>query len=150
MKEFIDLIEAFEASVFNLNVTCGIIAGIVVLIFEIIFIRKRNKRDRRKETALRNGCVIKARRISMWDDGTTETSNNSYYHAKYQYDYAGKLYTYKYMGKKFPPNEISLYYKNNPHHVWSELERKNNPFIILLYLIPVAVTIIVINALGGV
>lgn len=150
MSDFLNLIEEFKTSVFNFNVTCGMIAGIIVLIFEIIFIRKYKKTDRRTETALRNGCVIRARRISMWDDATTETSNNSYYHAKYQYDYAGKKYTYKYMGKKFPTNEISLYYKNNPRHVWSELEGKNNPFVILFYLIPVAVTIVVINALGGV
>lgn len=150
MREFIDLMEEFKSSVFNFNVMCGIIAGIVVLIFEIIFIRKYVKKDRRKENALKKGCVIKAHRISMWDDGTTETSNNFYYHAKYRYDYADRTYTYKYMGKKAPPYEILLYYKKNPRRVWSDLETKHDPFVILFYLIPLAVTITVINVLGGV
>lgn len=150
MRDFLNLIEEFKTSVFNFNVTCGVIAGVAVLVFEIICYRKHVKKDNRRETALKNGCVMRARRISMWDDGTTETSNNFYYHAKYQYDYASKKYTYKYMGKKFPPSEISLYYKKDPHRVWSDLESKDNPFVILLYLIPLAVTIAVINVLGGV
>ena len=150
MSDFLNLIEEFKTSVFNFNVTCGIIAGIIVLIIEIIFIRKHEKKDKRKETALRKGHVIQARQISMWDDGTTETSLNSYYYAKYQYCFSGKNYIYKYMGKKFPPVDISLYYKNNPHHVWSDLEKKQSPLTIFLYLIPLAVIIIVIYVLGGV
>lgn len=150
MSELIYFIEEYKTSVFNLNVACGIIAAIAVFVIEIIWMRKHVKKDGRKEEALKNGHVIQAHRISMWNDETTETRFNSYYHAKYQYVFSEKKYIYKYMGKKYPANVISLYYKNNPRHVWSDLEEKQSILAILFYLIPLAVMIIVTNALGGI
>ncbi len=150
MEQFADLIKEFNTSVFNFNVTCGIIAGIVVFIIEIKCVRKYKKKDTRKEDAVRKGHVIQAKRINMWDDGTTKYDVNSYYHAKYQYEISGQKYIYRYMGKNFPVTNISLYYKNNPRHVWSDLEKKENPLVILLGLIPLATMITVVYILGGV
>ena len=150
MEDFINLIDEFRVSVFNLNVSIGVLAGITVFILEIFWIRRYEKKNRRSERKKQKGHIVTGKRISMWDDGEPGDSVNSYYHAKYRYEVNGKVYNYRYIGKTFPPLTISLYYKNSPKHVWSDFNKKQSPFAIFLYVIPVIITIAVIYVLGGI
>lgn len=150
MNDFLSLIEEFKTSVFNLNVTCGIIAAIVVFTFEIVFIRKRNKTSWKIEKAKSLGHVAQGRLIKSWDDDTSGYSVDSWFHATYAFTVSGKEYKCRYLGKVSPPMITNVYYISSPRKAFVENEYKRDHLSILLYIIPIAVAIIVINCLGGV
>ena len=150
MEDFLNLIEEFKTSVFNFNVTCGIIAAVIVFILEIIFIRKRNKTSWKIEKAKSLGHVTQGKRIKAWDDDTSGYSVDSWFHATYVFTVNGKEYKCHYLGKISPPLVTNVYYINSPRKAFVENEYKQNYLSILLYIIPIAVAILVINCLGGV
>lgn len=150
MSDFLNLIEEFKTSVFNFNVICGIIAAVVVFILEIIFIRKRNKTSWKIEKAKSLGHVVQGKRVKAWDDDTSGYSVDSWFHATYVFTVDGKEYKCRYLGKVSPPLVTNVYYINSPRKAFVENEYKQNYLSILLYIIPVAVAILVINCLGGV
>lgn len=150
MSDFLNLIEEFKTSVFNFNVTCGIIAAVIVFVLEIIFIRKRNKTSWKIEKAKSLGHVVQGKRIKAWDDDTSGYSVDSWFHATYVFTVDGKEYKCRYLGKVSPPLVTNVYYINSPKKAFVENEYKQNYLSILLYIIPIAVAIVVINCLGGV
>ena len=78
MSDFLNLNEEFKTSVFNFNVTCGIIAAVVVFILEVIFIRKHNKTNWKIEKAKKLGHVVQGKRVKAWDDDTSGCSVDSF------------------------------------------------------------------------
>lgn len=150
MDDFLNLIEEFKTSVFNFNVTCGIIAAVIVFILEIIIIRKRNKTSWKIEKAKSLGHVVQGKRIKAWDDDTSGYSVDSWFHATYVFTVDGKEYKCRYLGKVSPPLVTNVYYINSPRKAFVENEYKQNYLSILLYIIPIAVAILVINFLGGI
>ena len=150
MSDFLNLIEEFKTSVFNFNATCGIIAAVIVFVLEIIFIRKRNKTSWKIEKAKSLGHVVQGKRIKAWDDDTSGYSVDSWFHATYVFTVDGKEYKCRYLGKVSPPLVTNVYYINSPKKAFVENEYKQNYLSILLYIIPIAVAIVVINCLGGV
>ena len=150
MEEFLNLIEEFRTTVFNVNVFVGIVAAVLVFIVEISFIRSRKKRNRRAERAAALGHVVMAKRIEVWDDDPTGANVNSWIHATYVYEVNGKNYQYKYMERAAAPITMKLYYIDNPRRVFSGKEKENGLLSILWYVFPIAVAIIVINLLGGI
>ena len=147
MDEFTSLLEEFFTSVFNFNVMCGIIAAIIVFIFEIKIMKKKTKKNKKIEKAKRLGHIVKGKRIKQWDDSTAG-SVDFWYYATYTYEVDGKEYKYKFMNKIAPPFEVTLYYINSPRKVFTEYEYKVFSLDILFYIIPIAVAIIVINCFG--
>lgn len=150
MSDFLNLIKEFKTSVFNFNVTCGIIAAVAVLILEIIFIGKRNKTSWKIEKAKSLGHVVQGKRVKAWDDDTSGYSVDSWFHATYVFSVDGKEYKCRYLGKFSPPLVTNVYYIKSPRKAFVENEYKQNYLSILLYIIPIAVAILVINCLGGV
>lgn len=150
MNEFLGLIEEFFTSVFNFNVFVGIIAAIVVLILEIIYMNKHKKVNKKVEKAKQLGNVVTAKRIKTWNDDITGTSVDSWVYATYVYEIRGKTYQYKYMDRQTAPITLELYYIDNPRKAFTDKEKKNAFISLLFYLVPVAVAVITINLLGGV
>lgn len=74
MNEFAELVEEYFNSVFNFNVFVGIVAAIVVLIFEIIYMNKHKKVNKKVEKAKQLGNVVTAKRVSSWTDNRYGTS----------------------------------------------------------------------------
>ena len=148
--EFVSLIEEFWTSVFNFNATCGIVVGIIVLVFEIKCLNKFKRIDKRKEEALKRGHAIRAKRIRMWNDWEPDSGGGSSFSATYEYVVNEKRYIYRYLGAAFPAIEITVYYKNNPKRAWSDLERRDSIFTLFVYLLPLAAAVVVILLLGGV
>ncbi len=145
-----EIIQEFYNEVFSWNIFCGIIAAIVVFVIEIRFFSKKGRTNKRIETAKILGHTVDAKRIKAWDDDTSGYSVDSWFHASYEYSVDGKVYKYKYLSKVSPPLVLKLYYKNNPARAFSENEKTQQPLAILIYLVPIAVAIIVVNLLGGI
>ena len=152
MDEFIALLGEFQTSVYNPNVFCGIGAAIIVFVIEIILLRRyyKLKRNKKREQAIELGHVVKGTRVKKWDDDPYKRRQDSYFHATYMYVVDGTEYKYSYMGKISPPLTVDLYYLKNPKLVFSDLESKKEHFWVIIYIIPLAVAIWVINLLGGV
>lgn len=150
MNEFLGLIEEFFTSVFNFNVFVGIIAAIVVLAIEIVYMNKHGKSNKKVEKAKQLGNVVTAKRIKMWNDDITGTSVDSWVYATYVYEIRGRTYQYKYMDRQTAPITLELYYIDNPRKVFTGKEKKNAFISLLFYLVPIAVAVIIINLLGGV
>lgn len=89
---------------------------IVLIKNNIINIRKNNSEKVEKAKILNH--ILKAKRIDIWDDGTPGDTDNSFWHAKYVYNFNSKEYVYRYLGKNYPPMELTLYYINNPRKVF--------------------------------
>ena len=149
MNEFIELVEEYFDSVFNFNVFVCIVAAIVVLILEIIYMNKHKKVNRKVEKAKQLGNVVTAKRVSTWTDNRHGTSMDSWVYATDTYELSGKTYRYKYMERQFAPVTLTLYYLDNPHKAFTGTG-KRTVFSHFFYLIPIAVTVIIINLLGGV
>lgn len=150
MNEFAELVEEYFNSVFNFNVFVGIVAAIVVLIFEIIYMNKHKKVNKKVEKAKQLGNVVTAKRVSSWTDNRYGTSMDSWVYATYTYELSSKTYRYKYMGRQFAPITLTLYYLDNPRKAFTGTEKKNSFLSLFFYIIPIAVAVIIINLLGGV
>lgn len=148
-KEFQDLIS-------NINIESKYIILVFIVIFvfiiEFILLKKGvidftvNKRKMRKAINLNH--TIKAYRISYFDDGIPRyTRTNSWYHAKYEYKINGEKRIYRYLSKQFPSSEITLYYINNPRRLFN-YDGRISRFAVLIYIIPFAVAIVLMNLLG--
>ena len=150
-----DAFEKFKNLISNINiepshVICILIVALVFVI-EIILIKKGilnfNPNKRKMQKAIQLNHIIKARRVSFYDDDTTGYDVHSWYHAKYEYILNGKNKIYKYLSKKHPPLEITWYYTNNPKKIF-HYEDKTSPLFILIYIIPFVITAIIMNLLG--
>lgn len=124
---------------------------ILVFIFEIILIKKGilnfKVNEKRIKKAIKLNHIVKAKRISYYDDDTSGTEVDSWYHAKYEYEMHGKKRIYKYLSRKHPSYEITLYYITNPRRVF-HYEEKTSILFLLVYIIPFIVAIIIMNLLG--
>lgn len=123
-KEFFYMLKEFWTTVSDFNVFIGIIgiilgfALLVILLRRINEIESRNKK-KKMETAIALGHVVMAERIKFWDDATPgEPSASSRYHATYRYVVNGKAYEYRYLGPKYPKEELQMYYIDNPRKVF--------------------------------
>lgn len=148
-KQFQELISSIN---FDPAITIGIIVIVITFVIECILLSKgyiNTKSSKKKlERAIKLNHVIKAKRISYWDDyQTADEMTNSYYHAKYEYTINNKKKKYRYLSKKHPPLILNLYYINNPNKVF-HCEEKRSVFAILFYIIPFVLGIIVIKLLG--
>lgn len=150
-----DSFKQFQELISNINfdpaIAIGVIVIIVTFVIECILLNKgliNTKSSKKKlERATKLNHIIKAKRISYWDDyKTADEMTNSYYHAKYEYTINNKKRKYRYLSRKHPPLILNLYYINNPSRVF-HYEEKTSVFSILFYIIPFALGIIVINLL---
>ncbi|MED9978758.1 MAG: hypothetical protein UFP41_00935 [Bacilli bacterium] len=152
MDNFKQFQELFSSINFDPVITVGIIVIIAIFIIECVLLNNGyiNTRSSKKrvEKAQKLNHIIKAKRISYWDDyKTSDDRLNSYYHAKYEYTINNKNKKYRYLSKKHPPLILNLYYLHNPNRVF-HYEEKTSVFAILFYIIPIALGIIVMKLLG--
>ncbi len=123
-KEFFYMLKEFWTTVSDFNVficIIGIIVGFALLVILLRRISEKESRNKKKkmDTAIALGHVVMAERIKFWDDATPgEPSASSRYHATYRYVVNGKAYEYRYLGPKYPKEEIQMYYIDNPRKVF--------------------------------
>lgn len=124
---------------------------VAVFVFEMILVYKGVLRFeagvKRRDKAIASGHVLKARRISYYDDERPSDERPGWYHAKYEYAIDGNKRIYRYLSRRFPPFELTLYYLGNPRRPF-HYEKKTSCFAILLYVIPVAVGVLVVKVFG--
>ena len=151
-----DNFEQFRQLISGINFDATIVIGVIVIIatfiIECVLLNKSYiniKSSKKKiEQATKLNHIIKAKRISYYDDyQTADDMTNSYYHAKYEYTINSKKKKYRYLSKKHPPLILNLYYLHNPNRVF-HYEEKTSVFAILFYIIPFALGIIVMKLLG--
>ena len=151
-----DSFKQFQELISNINIDPIIMIGVIVIIatfiIECVLLNKgyiNTKSSKKKiEQATKLNHIIKAKRISYFDDyQTADDMTNSYYHAKYEYTINNKKKKYRYLSKKHPPLILNLYYLHNPNRVFHH-EEKTSIFSILFYIIPFALGIIVMKLLG--
>ena len=100
---------------------------------------------------MRLGHIVKAKRSKAWDDDHTGYSVDSWYHGTYIYEVDGKSYKYRYMGKVYPPLELTLYYISNPRKTFgAENKTKEYSLALLALILPIAVYVFVVFLPGGV
>ena len=146
-KEFFYMFKEFWTTVFDFNILIGIIAGIATLVIQVRIINKLQSRNKKKEKAIALGHVVMAKRTKFYNDGAPgEASANSRYHATYRYVVNGKEYEYRYLGAKYPEEEIQMYYIDNPRKVFCDLNEKM--FHNIFNLLPIIVAVIVICLLN--
>lgn len=149
-NEFFCMFKEFWTTVFDFKVFIGIIAIIVGFAIFVILLRwvddveSRNKK-KKMEKAISLGHVVMAERIKFWDDAEPgESPATSRYHATYRYVVNGKKYEYRYLGAKYPIEEVQMYYINNPRKVYCDYNKSNCPEIYYLLTIIVVLSIIYI------
>lgn len=150
-----DSFKQFQELISNINIDPIIMIGVIVIIatfiLEFILISKGylnfSNNKKRMEKALKLNHQIKAQRISYYDDDTTGTQVDSWYHAKYEYTINNKKKQYRYLSRKHPPLVLTLYYISNPNKVFHYEEKKSSILDLLIYIIPFALGILVINLL---
>lgn len=147
MDELFKNTEALKEA-FSLDLVCGMLAGIFVLIIELILLNKIKKSNRRVDKAKALGHIVKAKRLEMWHDGQPgEAPSNVWYYAKYDYEVDGRKYRYRYMSRNVPPMINTLYYINNPRKAFTD-EKKSFGFLyIFCMIIPLAVAVAVAVAM---
>lgn len=147
-EEFGNLISSI-----NIEPSYVILVFIIMLVFiiEIILIKKGmlnfKVNEKRMQKAIKLNHIVKAKRISYYDDATSGTEVDSWYHAKYEYQIDGKKGIYKYLSRKHPSSEITLYYINNSKKLF-HYEEKTSILFLLIYIIPFIIAIIIMNLLG--
>lgn len=148
LKEFQNLISSISInSSYVICVLCVIIVSILEVVVIKVFKINFNPNKRKMEKAKEFNHIIKAKRISYYDDDITGTQVDSWYHAKYEYDVNGKKQVYKYLSRKNPPLQLDLYYVNNPRRPF-HYEEKTSGLIILAYLLPFILTAIILKLLA--
>lgn len=152
-NSFKELIQQFYEFIINTDFRvfiCGLVligtyAIVLLLWYKGILTFEKNKR--KMEKAIKLNHVIKAKRVSCYDDDPYRRNVNSYFHAKYEYAIDGKKFRYWYLGKIVPPYILTLYYINNPKRAF-HCEKGNSPLIILIFIIPIVAMICVMKLLG--
>lgn len=137
---------------FDPRVWAGMVTAITVFVIEIILYKKhiifshvRSKIEKAKE----EGNVIKSHQISKHDSLYKGDGSDHIYTAKYQYIYRGKKRHKTLLSKNIPlPSTISMYYTNKSPKPVTESDKGKNPFIMLLYIIPILASTGVMYALG--
>ncbi|MDI9499081.1 MAG: hypothetical protein QM270_11450 [Bacillota bacterium] len=132
------------------KVYVGLVVGILVMIAEIIHMRKQKPPVNKKVQRARElGHVTRGIRQSH---RTHEDDDRTTYSAKYAYEVDGMKYAYKYYGDEFPPLELDLYYFNNPRRAFHEKKSQLRSCLAaaLFYLIPFLASCLVIHLLGGI
>lgn len=132
------------------KVYVGFLVGLLVMILEILHIRKHKPPVNKKVQKARElGHVVLGTRVSYsYSHGDDSTS----YHAKYTYEVDGAGYVYKYFDTQFPPLQLNLYYFNYPKRAFHEKESRVRSClgIALFYLIPFMAFHVVTRLLGGI
>lgn len=152
MSDFLQLLQGLK-ELLTIPAICGLV---VFVVSEIIIIKlqvRHKPRNKKVEKAIHRGNIVKAKRLSMWDEGITAGERiTSHYHATYSYEVDGASYEYRYLSRTYPPLEITLYYINNPRHAYSRIEtdKRNGFFTPFIIFLPFLLAGIVIYLLGGV
>jgi len=147
-EEFGNLISSI-----NIEPSYIILVFIIMLVFIIEIILMKNgilnfkTNEKRMKKAIELNHIVKAKRISYYDDSTNGNEVDSWYHAKYEYEIDGKKRIYKYLSRKHPSIEITLYYINNPRRLF-HYEEKTSILFLLIYIIPFIIAFIIMNLLG--
>lgn len=145
----------FQELISSINIDPIIVIGVIVIIatfiIELVLVRKGylnfGNNKKKLDKALKLNHQIKAKRISYYDDDVTGTQVDSWYHAKYEYTLNDKKKIYRYLSRKQPPLILNLYYINNPRKVFHYEDKKSSILDLLIYIIPFALGILVINLL---
>lgn len=153
MEDVSDLLRRFWETEGSFTLLAGMAAAIAVFVIEIVLLRRQtghSRKEKQIELAVSRGHVVRARRIKAWDDDETGHDVHSWFHAVYVYDVNGRTLKYRYRGKEVPPVTKTLYYLNDPRKTFDSREQKNPVLILLLYILPLAAAVAVINLLGGI
>ena len=140
-----ELVDKFDFNVFIGII--GIIVGIAIFVILLRWIDEVESRNKKKkmEMAIALGHVVMAERTKFWDDAAPgESPATSRYHATYRYVVNGKKYEYRYLGAKYPKEEIQMYYINNPRKVFCDYNESNCPNICYLLTIIVVISVIIV------
>ncbi|MBO4988670.1 MAG: hypothetical protein J6C63_07490 [Lachnospiraceae bacterium] len=147
-KEFTNTLEEFGAFVSEagMGIFIGVAAAILVFIVEVKWMNARKRKRTKKDEAIELGHIVNGQRIKFYDDTMPgESSVGKHYHATYSYEVGGKGYQYRYFGAKFPPEQLEMYYINNPRRLFSDLDMKREPFALVFFFLPIIVMVIVTN-----
>ena len=150
-----DAFEKFKDLISNIHIELSyvicILIVVIVFTIEIILIKKGiltfDPNKKKMQKAIRLNHIIKAYRVSSYDDDTIGYDVHSWYHAKYKYIVNGESRIYKYLSKKNPPLEITLYYVNNSNKLF-HYEEKTSLLFILIYIIPFIIAVIIMQLFG--
>ena len=133
---------------------CGVIGAIIVFIIEIILCNKKiifSNSNKKIDKAREQGHIVTGKLVkSTYVDRNNDTkATDRRYKGKYKYKVDGIEYTYYLNSVGIPLGyTIDLYYLNNPRKAFSKYDIKPSPFQILLYIIPIAVSIIIMKLMG--
>lgn len=103
-----DSFKQFEELISSINIDPIIMIGVIIIIvtfvIECILLSKGylnlSSNKKRMEKAIKLNHQIKARRISYYDDyKDVSEMNNSWYHAKYEYNINNKKRKYSYLSE---------------------------------------------------
>ena len=139
------MFKEFWTTVFDFKVFIGIIAIIVGIAMFVILLRwidevESINKKKKTEKAIALGHVVMAERTKFWDDAEPgESPATSRYHATYRYVVDGKKYEYRYLGAKYPKEEIQMYYIDNPRKAFCDYNVNNCPCI--FYLLPIIIVV---------
>ncbi|MBQ2946331.1 MAG: hypothetical protein IJY25_03780 [Bacilli bacterium] len=150
-----DSFKQFQELISNINIDPVIAIGVIVIIatfiIEFVLVSKGylnfGNSKKKLDKAVKLNHQIKAKRISYYDDDVTGTQVDSWYHAKYEYTLNNKKKIYRYLSRKQPPLILNLYYVNNPRKVFHYEDKKSSILDLLIYIIPFALGILIINLL---
>lgn len=131
----------------------GMIAFVIVIIFEVIVVKKFSIGNRRKlniEKAEAAGHVHKGIRISL-EKGTyrrkrgQEHRHKIHYRAVYEYKYNGGTYKKRiFSDNGEPPLKLDFYYKTNPKKVFTKIKKKTAYVNFVLMTLPLIAAFLVV------
>ena len=155
MDDRMTISEARDALIgYGPAVWIGVLAAIVTFIIEVILCTKgiifaggEKKIERaRKEGKYAQGTLVELLYQNREPEGKTV---NRLYSGIYEYTVEGITRTKRVVVPgNAPPKTLYFYYKKTPDHVFTEYDIGKNPFMILIYIIPVLVAFAVMTALG--
>ena len=150
-----NVFEEFSKMMSQIHIEPAVLAGVITIILtfiiEFVLVHKGylnfNGNKKKVQKAEKLNHIIKATRISKWDDDYTGTQVDAWYHAKYEYVVNDKKRIYRYLSRKNPPLFLNLYYINNPYRVFHDEDKKSSLWDILIIIIPFALGVLIINLL---
>lgn len=149
MNGQIGLKEAWEQLLsYDPIVWVGVFTAIIIFVIEIILHKKNiifSSDDKRVAKAKEKGHIISATQVKCRYYDKNSGARN--YVATYEYEFGGMIHQKKIVtSNSQPPLKIALYYDKNK--VFSEYDAGTSSLKVLMYIIPIAVAITVMMAMG--
>ena len=141
---------------FTFPMMAGFVTWLVTQILAIWFMVKfkPQKKNRKIEEAIRLGHVVKAVNDGKWD--AYNYRQRKEYNCDYVYMVNGRKYKYGYVGRSIPPQELTLYYLNDPGKAFPGMDMMTwghdmaGLKYALVFIIPLVLGALVIVKLGGI